>query len=80
MVARPRQPVEDTQRDIYAAVVRLTLELARFPTPREVAKATGLSRTTLSRHVDAMEAQGRLRRIYGGRALEALPVARIVNA
>lgn len=73
MVSRPNKPVEDTQREIHAATVKLSQDLARFPTPMQVCIAAGISRTALARHLPAMETAGMIRRVYGGRALEALP-------
>lgn len=60
------------RNEIYVAVEQLHAELAEWPTPGAVADRLGLPRKTLQYHVRILEQDGRVKRIYGGRALQAL--------
>lgn len=62
----------DNRELIVQAVERLHREFSEWPTPGAVATATKMPRKTLQYHVRILEQAGRVRRLYGGRALEVL--------
>lgn len=63
-----------TRRTILDAVEQLTTSTSRPPSPRDVAALLNLPRHTLWHHVAILESEGKLRRLAGGRAIEAIRV------
>lgn len=57
---------------VLEAVERLHIEQAKPPSPVAVALRLDIPPKTLQYHVRILEADGRVKRLYGGRALEVV--------
>jgi len=62
----------EKRRQIIRVITELHAQLNRWPTPDEVAARLGIPRKTLQYHTRILVKERRLRRLFGGRALEVL--------